>query len=255
MRRADRLFHIVQLIRGRRLTTALWLAERLALSERTIYRDISQLQAQGVPIEGAAGVGYRMGRGFDLPPLMFTLDEARALAAAVQLAQQWLDPEQAACSDAALSRVLSVLPADVRERSRHLHVVVPPSGLSESVRSHMQLLRRASLMRHKVRVEYLDAAEERTERVLRPLALFYWGKVWTLAAWCEARQGFRNFRLDRMAHLTRLDERFDDEDGKSLDDFMARDECAGGAQPPNMARPSASATSMPSTPADMMPPA
>ena len=79
MHRADRLFQVVQLIRGRRLTTAHWLAERLGLSERTIYRDIAQLQAQGVPIEGEAGVGYRLGKGFDLPPLMFTLDEARAL--------------------------------------------------------------------------------------------------------------------------------------------------------------------------------
>jgi predicted DNA-binding transcriptional regulator YafY len=230
MRPADRLFQIVQLIRGRRLTTARWLAERLELSERTIYRDIAQLQAQGVPIEGEAGVGYQMGRGFDLPPLMFTLDEARALASAVQLAQQWLDPELAASSEAALSRVLSVLPTDVRERTRSLHLIVPPSGLSESVRSSMQLLRRASQAQHKVRVAYRDAAESRTERVLRPLALFYWGTVWTLAAWCETRQSFRNFRLDRMETLTWLDERFEHEDGKSLDDFVAREECAAGSR-------------------------
>jgi predicted DNA-binding transcriptional regulator YafY len=226
MRPADRLFQIVQLIRGRRLTTARWLADRLQLSERTIYRDIGQLQAQGVPIEGEAGVGYRLGRGFDLPPLMFTLDEARALASAVQLAQQWLDAEMAASGEAALSRVLSVLPADVREQTRSLHLVVAPSGLSDSVRSSMQLLRRASQTRHKVRVRYRDAKDAASERVLRPLALFYWGRVWTLAAWCEARQNFRNFRLDRMEAVTWLDERFEDEDGKSLDDFMALEECA-----------------------------
>jgi predicted DNA-binding transcriptional regulator YafY len=229
MRPADRLFQIVQLIRGRRLTTARWLAERLTLSERTIYRDIAQLQAQGVPIEGEAGVGYRLGRGFDLPPLMFTLAEARALASAVQLAQQWLDPELAASSEAALSRVLSVLPVDVRERTRSLHMVVAPSGLSDSVRGSMQLLRRASQTKHKVRVAYRDATESRTERVLRPLALFYWGKVWTLAAWCEARQTFRNFRLDRIETLTCLDERFEHEDGKCLNDFMALEECAVGS--------------------------
>jgi predicted DNA-binding transcriptional regulator YafY len=230
MRPADRLFQIVQLVRGRRLTTARWLAERLELSERTIYRDIAQLQAQGVPIEGEAGVGYRLGRGFDLPPLMFTLDEARALAAAVQLAQQWLDPELAASSEAALSRVRSVLPVDVRERTRQLHMVVPPSGLSDTVRHHMQLLRRASQSKHKVRVAYRDAANAPSERVLRPLALFYWGSVWTLAAWCETRQTFRNFRLDRMEGLTLLDERFQDEDGTSLDDFLALEACAEGAR-------------------------
>ncbi|MBC7955385.1 MAG: YafY family transcriptional regulator [Cytophagales bacterium] len=229
MRPADRLFQIVQLIRGRRLTTARWLAERLGLSERTIYRDIAQLQAQGVPIEGEAGVGYRLGRGFDLPPLMFTLEEARALASAVQLAQQWLDPELAAASEAALSRVLSVLATDVRERTRVLHLVVAPSGLGDSVRSSMQLLRRASQTRNKVRVEYRDATEIRSERVVRPLALFYWGKVWTLTAWCEARNNFRNFRLDRIETLTRLDERFELESGKTLDDFLALEECAANS--------------------------
>lgn len=225
MRAADRLFQIVQIIRGRRLTTARWLAERLELSERTIYRDIAQLQAQGVPIEGEAGVGYRLGRGFDLPPLMFTLDEARALAAAVEIAQQWLDPEFAASSEAALSRVRSVLPPDLRDRTHNLNMVVAPSGMSESVRGSMLLLRQASQSRHKVRVEYRDAADARSERILRPLALFYWGKVWTLAAWCEARQGFRNFRLDRIEALALLDERFELEDGKSLDDFLAREDC------------------------------
>jgi predicted DNA-binding transcriptional regulator YafY len=229
MRPADRLFHIVQLIRGRRLTTASWLAQRLELSERTIYRDIAQLQAQGVPIEGEAGVGYRLGRGFDLPPLMFTLEEARALASAVQLAQQWLDPELATASEAALSRVMSVLPTHVRARTQGLNLVVPPSGLSDAVLKNMQLLRRASQMNHKVRVDYFDATNQQSARVLRPLALFYWGKVWTLAAWCEMRGGFRNFRLDRMEQVTWLEERFENEDGKSLDDFMALEECATGS--------------------------
>jgi len=152
------------------------------------------------------------------------------LATAVQLAQQWLDPELAASSEAALSRVRSVLPVDVRERTRTLHVVFPPSGLSDSVRSSMQLLRQASQTKHKVRVEYRDAAETRSERVLRPLALFYWGKVWTLTAWCEGRQAFRNFRLDRIETLKSLDERFEHEEGKSLDDFMALEECAAGSR-------------------------
>lgn len=110
MRPADRLFQLVQLIRGRRLATAAWLAERLAVSLRTVYRDIADLQAQGVPIEGEAGVGYRMRAGFDLPPLMFTTDEARALVAAVRLAQPRLDAALAAQAEGALSKVLAVLP-------------------------------------------------------------------------------------------------------------------------------------------------
>src|SRR5438128_5699165 len=84
MRRADRLFQLVQLVRGRRLTTAEWLAARLEVSLRTVYRDVADLQHQGVPIEGAAGVGYRMRAGFDLPPLMFTTGQAKALVACVR---------------------------------------------------------------------------------------------------------------------------------------------------------------------------
>ena len=104
MRRADRLFHIIQLIRGRRLTTAAFLAQRLEVSERTIYRDVSDLLAQGVPIEGAAGVGYRLGAGFDLPPMMFTHEEAKALVASVRLAQVWLDPALGTSAQDALGK-------------------------------------------------------------------------------------------------------------------------------------------------------
>ena len=92
MRRADRLFQLVQVIRGRRLRTAAFLAQRLEVSLRTVYRDVAQLQQQGIPIEGEAGVGYRLGAGFDLPPLMFSHDEARALVASVRMAQVWQDP-------------------------------------------------------------------------------------------------------------------------------------------------------------------
>ena len=102
MRRAERLFQLVQLIRGRRLSTAAFLAERLEVSDRTVYRDIADLMAQGVPIEGEAGVGYRMKAGFDLPPMMFTKDEAQALVASVRLAQSRLDVALARHAEGAL---------------------------------------------------------------------------------------------------------------------------------------------------------
>ena len=114
MRPADRLFRLVQLIRGRRLSTAAFLAQRLEVSLRTVYRDIAQLQHQGVPIEGEAGVGYRLGSGFELPPLMFTQMEASALVASVRLAQAWLDPKLALAAEASLSKILSILPSAAR---------------------------------------------------------------------------------------------------------------------------------------------
>jgi predicted DNA-binding transcriptional regulator YafY len=220
MRRADRLFHTVQLIRGRRLSTASYLAQRLEVSERTVYRDVAALQAQGVPIEGEAGVGYRMGAGFELPPLMFSQDEARALVAAVRIAQAWLDPLLATNAEAALGRVLSVLPSGTRAAAESLVIMAPPVGPEPGEQHKLQVLREAAQNRCKVQVQYRDANERASSRVLRPLGCFYWGKVWTLAAWCESRQDFRNFRIDRMEELKLLEARFSDESGKTLADLL-----------------------------------
>jgi predicted DNA-binding transcriptional regulator YafY len=220
MRRAERLFQIVQLIRGRRLSTARYLAERLEVSERTLYRDVADLMAQGVPIEGEAGVGYRMNAGFDLPPLMFTRGEAQALVAAVRIARPRLDLDLAAQTDTALSKILAVLPALERAAAESLAVYAPPVGPDEATRTRLQALRTAAQARRKLRIGYLDLKERRSERVVRPLGCFFWSEVWTLAAWCEAREGFRNFRVDRIETLEVLDERFRDEPGRTLADMF-----------------------------------
>ncbi len=220
MRRADRLFQIVQLIRGRRLTTAAHLAQRLEVSERTIYRDVADLQHQGVPIEGEAGVGYRLGSGFDLPPLMFTHDEARALVASVRMAQAWQDPALAQAAEVALGKIMSVLPPAARAAAQAMAVYAPPIGLEPAVQATLQTLREAVQARRKLLLDYSDVSGQPSQRVVRPLGCFYWGKVWTLAAWCESREAFRNFRLDRIAGVKILDSIFRDEAGKTLADFL-----------------------------------
>ena len=222
MRRADRLFQIVQLIRGRRLSTAGFLAERLEVSERTIYRDIAELMTQGVPIEGEAGVGYRMNAGFDLPPLMFTKDEAQALVAAVRLAQPRLDVALSRHAEGALSKILAVLPPAARAAAESLAVYAPPFGVDEATRTRLETLRIAAEARHTLRLTYLDLKEQRSERIVRPLGCFYWGAVWTLASWCETRAGFRNFRVDRIERVEVLEQRFRDEPGKTLADLFRR---------------------------------
>lgn len=176
MRRADRLFQIVQLIRGRRLTTAAFLAERLEVSERTVYRDIADLQHQGVPIEGEAGVGYRLGAGFELPPLMFTQDEASALVAAARLAQSWVDPAMARDIETGLGKILSVLPPSARVSAEALALYAPALGLSDLLRERLQTLREAVQSRHKLHLVYRDVAGEPSERTVRPLGCFYWGR-------------------------------------------------------------------------------
>lgn len=228
MRRADRLFQLVQLIRGRRLSTAAFLAERLQVSLRTVYRDVADLVAQGVPIEGEAGVGYRMRAGFDLPPLMFTTDEAKALVAAVRLARPRLDTALAAQAEGALSKILSVLPGAVRAAAESLAVYAPTGVLDEATRDRLETLRLATEARRKLRLHYLDLKEVASERTVHPLGCFYWGQVWTLAAWCESRQGFRSFRVDRIQQLQVLEERFRDEPGQTLADLFRSYESDAG---------------------------
>ncbi|HEY9068328.1 MAG TPA: YafY family protein [Burkholderiaceae bacterium] len=220
MRRAERLFQIVQLIRGRRLSTASFLAQRLEVSERTVYRDVAELIVQGVPIEGEAGVGYRMQSGFDLPPLMFTKHEAQALVASVRLAQPRLDTALAAHAEGAMSKILAVLPSEARAAAESLAVYAPPVGPDEATRRRLESLRVAAEGRNLVRIEYVDLQQRRSERLVRPLGCFYWGAVWTLAAWCEAREGFRNFRVDRIEKLEVTEQRFRDEPGKTLADLF-----------------------------------
>ncbi|MET3383888.1 helix-turn-helix transcriptional regulator [Variovorax paradoxus] len=220
MRRADRLFQLVQLIRGRRLTTAAFLAQRLEVSERTVYRDVADLQHQGVPIEGEAGVGYRLGAGFELPPLMFTQDEASALVAAARLAQSWVDPALARDIETGLGKILSVLPPAARVSAEALALYAPAMGLDDTLRARLQTLREAVQSHNKLLLQYHDVSGDASERTVRPLGCFYWGKVWTLSTWCELRNDFRGFRLDRMDAIEVLPERFRDEPGKTLADML-----------------------------------
>ncbi len=220
MRRADRLFQIVQLVRGRRLTTAEFLATRLEVSVRTVYRDIADLQAQGVPLDGEAGVGYRMRAGFDLPPLMFTREEAQALVASVRLAAPRLDRALASQAEGALAKIVAVLPADVRAAAESLPLFALTAGPDAATLERLATLRAAVGERRKVRLDYRDLKGEASVRTVRPLGCFFWDAVWTLAAWCELRQDFRSFRLDRIAVLDLLEERFRDEPGRTLADLQ-----------------------------------
>ena len=225
MRRADRLFQLVQLIRGRRLSTAAFLAERLEVSLRTVYRDVADLQHQGVPIEGEAGVGYRLGSGFELPPLMFTQAEANALVIASRVAQAWIDGGLARDVESALGKMLSVLPPAARVAAEAQALFAPGSGLDERTQSTLKALRDAVHSQRMVTLRYLDLEERISQRRVRPLACLYWGKVWTLSAWCELREDFRTFRIDRIEGCESLDETWAQEPGKTLADLMRRMQC------------------------------
>ena len=220
MRRADRLFKLVQLLRGRRLSTAAWLAEKMEVSQRTVYRDVADLQAQGVPIDGEAGVGYRLVAGFDLPPLMFTTLEAQALVASVRIAQSRLDRSLAIAAEDALGKIVGVLPPAARAAAETLPLYAAPWATDQDSAERLGLLRDAASARRRIRFDYADAKGAATTRTARPLGCYHWESVWTLAAWCEQRDAFRSFRVDRMRTLDVLDEVFRDEPGRTLPDFL-----------------------------------
>ncbi len=232
MRRADRLFQLVQIIRGRRLTTAAFLAGRLEVTARTVYRDVADLQRQGVPIEGEAGVGYRLGAGLDLLPLMFTLDEAGSLVAAARMAQSWVDPAMAQDIECALGKILSALPPAARVAAEAIALYAPALASDDAARARLQVLREAVRSQHKLRLLYRDGDGAASERSVRPLGCFYWGRVWTVAAWCELRADFRVFRVDRIDRIEVTSEIFAAEAGKTLADLLrkARGEAAARAQ-------------------------
>jgi len=233
MRRADRLFQIVQYLRGGRLTTAAQLAEKLEVSERTIYRDIADLIGSGVPVEGEAGVGYVMRAGYDLPPLMFTQEEIVALVAGARLIRAWGGLEMASAAEEALVKINAVLPDAARAQSERVQIHAMHFGeLSEATRRALDRIEAAVNGRLMLDVDYADEEGAATTRQMRPLGLFFWGKVWTLVAWCELRQDFRSFRVDRMAAI-REGTVFREERDKSLRAFYDEQTRRGFRRPDN----------------------
>lgn len=221
MRRADRLFRLVQLLRRRRhATTAAWLAERLETSVRTVYRDIRDLVASGVPIDGEAGVGYVL-RGYDLPPLMFTQDELEALVLGARIVENWADAELAEAARDALAKVESVVPDDRSLRVRQTALFAPPARRPPPVTVDLGALRRAIRERRRVHFAYVDAKGDPSTRTIHPLGMYFFGPIWLVAAWCELRDDFRAFRPDRMRDLS-VREPFAPEPGRSLQDFMEK---------------------------------
>jgi len=227
MRRADRLFQIIQLLRRHRLLTAAAIAAELEVSERTVYRDVRDLERSGVPIEGEAGVGYVLRRGFDLPPLMFSEQEIEALVLGTRVVTSWGDPALAKAAGDALARVESALPDRLRARLANTRLYAPGFHVPGQVVAALAASRAAIDARRKLRLAYVDLEGARTERDVRPLGLFFWGATWSMTAWCELRDAFRNFRLDRIATLDTLPARFTDEPGKTLEDYFALERADG----------------------------
>lgn len=212
MRRADRLFRIVLLLGRGRVVTARDLAESLEVSERTVYRDIADLMASGVPIDGEAGVGYLLRSGYRLPPLMFDEEELQALVMGIRMVQGWADQALGKAAETALAKIETVLPGKLRPFTGSRGVMVPDFHVPDAMVEPLEILRRAVAESRKVKFAYQRSDGVASQRVVWPLSLFFWGQTWTVGAWCELRGEFRSFRPDRMGPVELLDDTFADQD-------------------------------------------
>ncbi|MEM9009629.1 MAG: YafY family protein [Pseudomonadota bacterium] len=200
MRRAERLFRLIELLRGRRLAmTAEALGTALEVSPRTVYRDIAALQATGTPIEGEAGVGYRLDPRYHLPPLMFDNEEVQALLAGLRLAASLTDDALGDAAKRAETKVRAVLDEAGRARADRSPYLTPVLAEEAPIRALHLTVRKACEAREKLRLTYEDEMGRQSSRVVWPIALMRWRAVWTLYAWCELRTDFRSFRIDRIA--------------------------------------------------------
>jgi predicted DNA-binding transcriptional regulator YafY len=215
MRRTDRLFELIQILRDGRLHTARDMAERLEVSVRTLWRDMATLIASGLPVEGERGVGYILREPVTLPPLTLTPDELQALTLGLQLVTRGADPSLTRAAESLLGKVTAVLPTRLLQGMGEETWVFPGAEALAAAR-HLPALRRAIRLRERVVIGYVDGEGLAS---VRPLVLEFWGRVWTLASWCEARGDFRSFRVDRITTMTPTGETFPDAPGTTLADW------------------------------------
>jgi predicted DNA-binding transcriptional regulator YafY len=221
MRRTDRLFDLIQILRDGKLHTAQGIADKLEVSTRTIYRDMDTLVAAGVPVQGERGVGYMITAQITLPPLNLTVDELEALHLGVSIVAEAGDAELKAAAERLASKIDAVVPEGGRIPEGGWGFAVYPFADSSNAFHLMPGIRKAVRSKTKLTIVYSALSGAETRRTIRPLNLEYWGKIWTCTAWCELRTGFRVFRVDRVLRMTVEDQIFVDEPGKRYEDYLA----------------------------------
>ncbi len=209
MSRTVRMFEIIQLLRSaNKPITAHVIAEQLEITKRTVYRDIVALQSMRVPIEGEAGIGYIMRAGFDLPPLMFSSEEVETISLALALLDRTGDTALKKTADNIIQKIADVLPQAEKSELQDTTVfasawhAIPKSTISA------QVLRQSIREEKKLSITYLSDSGDETTRTVQPLAMVYYVESVVMAAWCELRDDFRHFRVDRISHCAVSESRF-----------------------------------------------
>ncbi|MBL0374437.1 YafY family transcriptional regulator [Rhizobium sp. KVB221] len=209
MRKSSRLFEIIQILRmASHPVTAAQIAERLEVTPRSIYRDIAALQAMRVPIEGGRGIGYIMRAGFDLPPLMFTIEESEAIVLALALLQRTGDVALKKAADRVTAKIAATMPPPLRQVLEGNAIFAWGSVAPSPDGTDLALLRQAIRDEQKLFIRYRDEAAHESERTIRPIALIYYSSTAVVVAWCELRDALRNFRTDRIQQSEAVDAYF-----------------------------------------------
>ncbi|WP_172299936.1 YafY family protein [Pseudoruegeria sp. HB172150] len=223
MRRTDRLYTLIQTLRDGRIHKAVDLAKRVGVSERTIWRDMETLMSSGVPVRGERGLGYKMTNPVTLPPLNLSLAELEALHLGLAAVAAGGDEELRTAAQTLSNKIDAVLPEDRATAPKNWGFAVYPFADAAQGFRHMPRIRAAIRARQKLAIDYDDPAGDFGRRVIRPLKLDYWGRVWTVTCWCETGADFAVLRIDRIETLDVMPALFVEEQGKTLMDLRARE--------------------------------
>jgi len=222
MRKASRLFEIIQILRvAKRPVTAAQIAERLGVVQRSIYRDITELQSMRVPIEGGRGIGYILRSGFNLPPLMFSVEEMEAIVLALALLDRTGDMELKLAAKRFNEKIASAVPQPLRQTLEANALYAWGTIASSPKGVDLASVRRAIRDERKIEIRYCDQLGRVTRRKIWPLALIYYTEATNIVAWCELRRALRNFRADRVQESVLIEEFFPGSGDRLRQDWVA----------------------------------
>jgi len=224
MNRIDRLTAILIQLQTKRVVKAEEIAARFEMSLRTVYRDVKALMEAGVPIGSEAGKGYFIVDGYHLPPVMFTQDEASAMLLAGKLVEKMTDKSIRNAFESALLKIKAVLSESGKDHLEDLHahieVLRMPQEENHFPNHFLTDIQRAVVDKEVMRLEYFSNNDELTRRDVEPIGLFHYGAAWHLIAWCRLRNGYRDFRADRIKSLTWPGVKFDARNLISLQEYL-----------------------------------
>lgn len=231
MRKASRLFEIIQILKlSRRAVTAQNIAEQLEVTVRSIYRDIAALQAMRVPIEGERGLGYILRPGFDLPPLMFTVEETEAIVLGLQMLERSGDKALTRAAEAINRKIASAVPEPLRQSLQSTTLYAWGSAPQMPEGFQLEQVRAAIRDEQVLRIDYRDDRGQPSHRTIKPLALIYYAQSVNIVAWCELRLALRNFRSERILQCV-TEARFFKGEGERLRDLWTSGWTKAAAKP------------------------